>query len=44
MYEAEEKHMTSRREQERIIQQIEVFKIDRIATDKTFLSEKVFIV
>ena len=33
--------MTSRREQGRIIHQIEVFKVDRIATFKTFLSEKV---
>ena len=32
---------TSRREQGRIIHQIEVFKVDRIATFKTFLSEKV---
>ena len=32
---------TSRREQEKIIHQTEVFKIDRIATVKTFLSKKV---
>ena len=32
---------TSRREQGRIIHQTEVFKVDRIATFKTFLSEKV---
>ena len=35
------KGTTSRREQGRIIHQIEVFKVDRIATFKTFLSEKV---
>ena len=32
---------TSRREQGRIIHQIEVFKVDRITTFKTFLSKKV---
>ena len=32
---------TSHREQGKIIHQIEVFKVDRIATFKTFLSEKV---
>ena len=36
------KDTTSRREQERIIYQIEVFKIDKFTTFKTFLSEKVF--
>lgn len=35
------KMRTSCREQGRIIHQIEVFKVDRITTCKTFLSKKV---